>query len=91
MSYAAAAETLMRRKMLEDIYDRMTDDEKRLFVQLSMQDKSHTEIMQALQQQQAQLADLRNRQQTFGQDFASNILGNAAWDGTLWLFRRLLR
>ena len=91
MSYATAAETLMRRKMLEGIYDRMTDDEKRLFVQLSMQDKSHTEIMQALQQQQAQLADLRNRQQTFGQDFASNILGNAAWDGTLWLFRRLLR
>lgn len=35
MDYAAAAEALMRRRLLEDIYDRMTDDEKRLFVQLT--------------------------------------------------------
>ena len=29
MDYAAAAEALMRRKLLESIYDRMTDEEKR--------------------------------------------------------------
>ena len=91
MDYADAAEALMRRKLLESIYDRMTDDEKRLFIQMTMENRSHTEIMQALQQQSAQIKDLRKHQQTFAEDFASNIAGNAAWDGLLWLTRKLFR
>jgi len=91
MSYAAAADALMRRKLLEDIYDRMTDEEKKLFVQMTMQQKSSDEILKALQQQSAQIEDLRRRQQTFGEDFASNILGNATWDGALWLFGKLFK
>lgn len=87
----AAIDALMRRRLLEQIYDRMTDEEKHLFVQMTLQNRSHTEIMQALQQQQSQLADLRRRQQTFGEDLTSNILGNAAWDGLAWLARRLSR
>ena len=91
MSVGAAAESIMRRKLLEQIYERMTPDERRLFVQMTLQNRSHTEIMQALQQQQAQLAELSKHQQTFGEDFISNIAGNAAWDGLLWLTRRLYR
>lgn len=91
MDYAAAADALMRRKLLEEIYDRMTDEERKLFVQMAMQDRSNDEILQALQRQSAQLDDLRQRQQTFGEDFASNIAGNAAWDGAVWLIRRLAR
>ena len=88
---ASAIDALMRRKLLERIYDKMSDDEKRLFIQLTMQDKSHTEIMQALQQQSAQIQDLRKHQQTFGEDFASNVLGNAAYDALLYIARRLFR
>ena len=51
MDLGAAAEALMRRKILEDIYDRMSDEEKRLFVQLTMQQKSADEIMSALHRQ----------------------------------------
>ena len=91
MDYADAAEALMRRKLLERIYDRMTEDEKRLFIQMTMENRSHTEIMQALQQQSSQIQDLRKHQQTFAEDFASNIAGNAAWDGLLWLTRKLFR
>lgn len=91
MDYAAAAEALMRRRLLEDIYDRMTDEEKRLFIQMTMEGRSHTEIMQALQQQSAQLTRLQNTQQTFASDLTSNILGNAAWDGAVWLIGRLAR
>lgn len=91
MDYAAAAEAMLRRKMLEDIYDRMSPEEKQLFVQMTMQQKSTDEIMRALQQQSAQLQDLRKRQQTFGEDFASNIAGNAVWAGAEWLFARLAR
>ena len=89
MDYAAAADALMRRKLLKDIYERMTDEEKKLFVQMTMQQRSTDEILAALQQQSAQLQDLRSRQQTFGQDFASNILGNATWDGAMWLLKKL--
>lgn len=90
MDLGAAAEALMRRKILEDIYDRMSDEEKRLFIQMTMEQKSHSEIMSALQQQQEQLRILGKRQQTFAEDFASNIAGNAVWDGLLWLARKLL-
>jgi gas vesicle protein len=91
MNIPAAAEALMRQKLLEEIYDRMTDDEKRLFVQMTMQKKSSDEILKALQQQSAQIEDLRRRQQTFGEDFASNILGNATWDGAVWLLGKLFK
>lgn len=91
MDLGAAAEALMRRKILEDIYDRMTDEEKRLFIQMTMEKKSHSEIMSALQQQQEQLRILGKRQQTFAEDFASNIAGNAVWDGLLWLAKRLFK
>lgn len=89
MDYAAAADALMRRRILEDMYGRMTDEEKMLLVQAAMQ-RRDGDILKALQRQSAQLQDLRNRQQTFMQDLASNILGNAAWDGAVWLLGRLL-
>lgn len=91
MDYAAAADALMRRKLLEDIYERMTDDEKRLFVQMTMQQRSADDILRSLQSQSAQLQDLRQHQQTFSQDFLSNILGNATWDGALWLLGKILK
>lgn len=81
----------LRRQLLERIYNKMSDDEKRLFIQLTMQNKSHTEIMSALQQQSAQIQDLRKHQQTITEDFLSNLAGNATWDGLLWLARRLFK
>lgn len=91
MNIPAAAEALMRQKLLEEMYDRMTDDEKRLFIQLTLQQRSADEIKKVLQEQSAQLQDLRRRQQSFSQDFLSNILGNATWDGALWVINRLAR
>jgi hypothetical protein len=91
MNIPAAAEALMRQKLLESIYDRMTDEDKRLFIQMTLQQRSTDEIKKALQEQSAQLQDLRLRQQSFSQDFLSNILGNATWDGALWLISRLSR
>ncbi len=91
MDYAAAADALMRRKILEDIYERMTDDERKLFVQMTMQQRSTDDIPKAIEQQSAQLSQLQKNQQTFSQDFLSNILGNATWDGALWLLGKFLR
>jgi hypothetical protein len=91
MSVGTAAESLIRRRLLEQIYDRMSDEEKHLFVQMTLQGSNHNEIMQALQQQSAKIDRLQKTQQTFGEDFLSNIAGNAAYDGALWVLRRLSR
>lgn len=91
MNYAAAADALMRRKLLEEMYDRMTDEEKRLFVQMTMQQRSADDIMKAIGEQSAQLDGLRRRQLGFAGTLASNIAGNAVWAGAEWLLGRLSR
>ena len=81
---------LMRRQLLERIYDKMSDEEKRVFVQLTMQDKSHTEIMEALSQQQKQLNDIQKKQNWLT-DFGSDIAANFLTDGLIWLGSKLFR
>ena len=56
-----------------------------------MQQKSADQIMSALSYQQQQLVDLRKHQQTFAEDFASNVAGNALWSGVTWLISRLAK
>lgn len=81
---------LIRRKMLEDIYDRMSDDEKRLFVQLTMQNKTGDEILQALAQQKAQLERIE-KSQNWVVDFGSDIAANFLTDSLIWLGDKLFR
>ena len=84
MNYKA----LMRMRLMEQLYDRLSDEEKRTFVQLSIQDKGHEEIMHALSSIDKK-AD-RNRH-SWIQDFGANVAGNAAWDGFVWLASRLIK
>lgn len=92
MSYAAAVDALMRRRLLEDIYDRMTDEEKRLFVQMTMQNKSADQIMKALKYNQQHLEriikhiDKDRWYIAFGSDVAANVLTTTA----SWLIGKLL-
>lgn len=79
---------MMRRKLLERIYDRMSDEERRTFVQLTMEDKDHKEIMASLNELKRR-ADSNHH--SFVSDFGANIAGNAAWDGLLWIGSKLLR
>ena len=47
-------------------------------------------LFQSLQRQERQLQDIRRHQSWWG-DFGANIAGNAAYDGALWVLRRLSR
>ena len=82
---------IARRMLLERIYDKMTDEEKRMFAMLSMQGKSNDEILQAIQQNQQHLQHLvehadRDRWYTaFGSDVAANVLTTSAF----WLLGKL--
>ena len=83
---------IARRMLLERIYDKMTDEEKRLFVMLSMQNKSDDEILRAIQQNQQHLERIVNHVDrdkwyvAFGSDVAANLLTSAG----AWLLARLL-
>ena len=79
---------LMRRKLLEQIYDKMSDEEQRVFVQMTMQDKDHREIMSALNDLK-QKADENHH--SFISDFGANVAGNAVFDGAVWLLSKLVR
>lgn len=79
---------LMRRKLLEDIYEKMSDEEKKAFIQLTMQDRDRKEIMSALQELK-QKADSNHH--SFVSDFGANIAGNALWDGLIWLGSRIMK
>ena len=92
MDYASAADALMRRKLLEETYGRMTDEEKKLFVMMTMQRRSSDEILQAIQANQQRLeqlvehADKDKWYVAFGSDVAANVLTTSAF----WLLGKLL-
>ena len=82
----------MRRKLLEQMYDRMTAEEKRIFAMMTMQNKSNGEILQSIQQNQQHLERIVNHVDrdkwyvAFGSDVAANLLTSAG----AWLLARLL-
>ena len=80
----------MRRKLLEELYDKMDENEKRTFVQLTMQDKDHKEIMDALNSQKADIEQIK-RKQNWITDFGSDVAANFLTDGIIWLGARLFR
>ena len=80
------AREYMRMKLLEEMYDKMSPEEKRTFVTLTMQDKSREEILAALRDQKKDIGEIRDRvsEHTWLRDFSSNIAGNAIWDGFVY-------
>lgn len=96
---------LARRELLQRIYDKMTDEERRLFVMMTLQHRStediiralaerqHRETMQALQAQREQMERMSRRmeRQNWYTDFGSDVAANLFTDGLLWLAHRLFR
>ena len=79
----------VRRKVLSDIVSKMSDEDKRAYMLMCNTD-NHQEVMQALQSQQEQLKHIA-KQGGFWRDFASNVAGNAAFDGAVYLASKLLK
>lgn len=80
----------MRRRLLEEMYDKMTPEEKLTYVQLTMQDKDHREIMDALSQQRADLEAIKKKQNRVT-DFGNYIAANFLTDGLIWLGSKLFK
>ena len=84
---------LMRMKLLADTYDKMSDEDKRTFVQLTMQGKDHNEIIEALNRQHQQISHIEEKvgKQNWLTDFGSDVAANFLTDGLIWLGTRLFR
>lgn len=84
---------LMRRKLLEEMYDKLSPEERRTFVQLTMQDKNFNEILHALRQQNAKIDDVSRKigKYPFASDLLANVAGNAITDGLVWLGSKIFR
>lgn len=84
---------LMRRKLLEEMYDKMSDEEKKTFVFLTIQNKDHREIMNALQKQHEQISRVAQKveKQSWITDFGSDVAANFLTDGLIWIGRKLLK
>lgn len=82
---------LARRLLVKRIYDKMSPDEKRLFVMLSGQGRGSDDVLQAVRQNQEHLQYLvehaaRDQWYTaFGSDVAANVLTTSVF----WLLGRL--
>lgn len=89
----SAYRELMRHKLLEEIYDGLSPEDRRAFIRLTMEDKNWSEISQALHKQGREIDEIHAKvsRQTWLSDFSSNLAGNAVWDGLVWLGSRLLR
>lgn len=70
------------------MYDKMSGKEKRTFVQLTMQDRDHTEIMSALQELKQKA---ESNHHSWVSDFGANVAGNAVFDGAIWLLSKLFK
>ena len=84
---------LMRRRLLEEMYDKMSDEDKRTFVQLTMQNRDHDEIMNALEKQQVQISRVVEKveKQSWFNSFGSDVAANFTSAGLIWLGAKLFR
>lgn len=85
-----AYRAILRRQLIEEIYNDLSEEDKRTFIQLTMQDKSWSEIAQAIQQQKTQL-DRIEKNQNWAVDIGSDIAANFITDGLIWLGSKLFR
>lgn len=81
---------LIKRELLKQIFEKMSDEEKQTFVQLQMQSKNHNEIMDALSRQKSDIEQIKKKQD-WKTDFLSDIAANFTTDGIIYLFSRFLR
>ena len=84
---------LLRKKMFEEMYDKLSPEDKRTFIQLTMEDKNWSDIAQALQRQETKIDDVSRKigKHPFATDLFSNVIGNGITDGLIWLGRILFK
>ena len=80
---------LLRRKMISDILDRMSEEEKESLYALVLRGEGQSEIMEMLRKQHEQLQEIK-KGQSWWLDLSANVAGNGIYDIVLWLGRKII-
>ena len=84
------ANEIVRKRILDGILDRMTEEERRDYFLLSAISREHDEIMNALGEQ-GKAIDVIRRKNNWLYDFSANISANAAFNALLYIGSRLIK
>ena len=81
------ARDIIRAKILADVLGKMSDDEKRILIQISQ--GRHAEVMSALHRSGEQLGELSDRigKHPFASDLLANVVGNYITSGLTWIVK----
>lgn len=81
------ARDIIRAKILADVLGKMSDDEKRMLIQISQ--GRHAEVMSALNRSGEQLGELSDRigKHPFASDLLANVVGNYITSGLTWIVK----
>ena len=84
---------LMRRKLFEEIYEKMSPEERNAFAQLTTSSKNHDEIMEAIRMQGEQISHISDSvdRRSWITDFGSDVAANFFTDGIIWLGSRIAK
>lgn len=84
---------LRKLQLLSGILEKMSPEEKQAFAMLNNKSNGNAGVMQALNRQSVQLADIQKRvgQHTWVSDFGANVAGNAVYGAAMWLLSRIIR
>ena len=81
---------IVRQRILKDILDKMTDEERRDYILLSSISQEKSEIMSMLAEQ-GQKIDIISKKQSWLNDFSANIAANAAFETLIYLGSKILK
>ena len=77
---------LARQKIIQDILNRMTDEERRAYLIFNGQN----ELMSAIKEQDKKLDEI-SKKQSWLNDFSANIAANAAFDALVYIGAKLFK
>ena len=80
MNYREAIRCELYKKM----YAQLSDEDKRAYMQM----QNHEETLQALQDLRQQV---KSSEHSFTDDLLANIAGNAVFDGAVWLLSKVIK
>ena len=78
-----------RRQLIQDILNRMTDEEQRAYYLLNAIDNGQNEVMSALRKQDGKLDEIKKKQSWLN-DFSANIAANAAFDTLTYIGAKII-
>ncbi len=81
---------LMRREMLGRMYDKMSEEEKRMLVLMTLEGRNHKEVMEELFKQNEKLAEIAKKEGGWATDFLSDVGANILTDSLIAIGRLLM-